>query len=248
MQTGREHVVRGAPAPARPRTRLAVVTPRDPSPPAGFAGFTQDAFDFYEDLEADNSKGFWEAHKERYLGSVRRPMEALAAALEPEFGAAKVYRPHRDVRFSADKTPYKTHQGAHVPTGPACGWYTEVGAPGMRLGGGFYRASPANLARVRARIDDERHGARLAAIIAGLVAAGWSVQGETVRTAPRGYPRDHPRIDLLRHKSLYVARPLPDDVACSPGVVAAVAAGWRETTPLLDWLRDPLWPEEDGRR
>ena len=229
--------------------------PRSDSPnspgsptPGPFAGFTQDAFDFYEDLEGDNSKGFWEAHKERYLGSVRRPMEALVAALEPEFGPAKVYRPHRDVRFSNDTTPYKTHQGAYVATGPACGWYTEVGAPGMRVGAGFYRTTPPNLARVRARIDDERHGPRLAAILTDLTAAGWTVAGDTVRTAPRGYPRDHPRIDLLRHKALSVFRPVPDDVACSPAVVDAVAAAWREATALLDWLRDPLWPEEGRRR
>lgn len=224
--------------------------PRSPAEPrpVAFAGFTQDAFDFYEDLQGDNSKGFWDAHKDRYLTSVRRPVEALAAALEPEFGAAKVYRPHRDVRFAADKSPYKTHQGAHVATGPACGWYTEVGAPGMRVGGGFYRASPANLARVRARIDDEHHGPRLARILTDLTSAGWTVHGEAVRTAPRGYPRDHPRIELLRHRALFAMRPVPDEVACSPGVVDAVAAGWRELALLIDWLRDPLWAEEAVRR
>ena len=68
-------------------------------------------------------------------------MSALTAALEPDFGPAKVFRPYRDVRFAKDKTPYKTNQGAFVGAGPACGWYVEIAARGVRTGAGFYDAS-----------------------------------------------------------------------------------------------------------
>jgi uncharacterized protein (DUF2461 family) len=74
-----------------------------------FTGFPLAALDFYDDLEMDNTKAFWTAHKDVYETAVRAPMAALVAALEPEFGPAKVYRPYRDVRFAKDKTPYKTH-------------------------------------------------------------------------------------------------------------------------------------------
>ena len=106
-----------------------------------FAGFPVAALDFYEDLETDNTKSFWEAHKRVYDESVKAPMMALTAELEPEFGAAKVFRPYRDVRFAKDKTPYKTHQGAFVAAGPRTGWYVQVSARGVRTGAGFYDAS-----------------------------------------------------------------------------------------------------------
>ena len=96
-----------------------------------FAGFPVAALDFYDDLEVDNTKSYWEKHKATYAECVKAPMTALCAALAPEFGRRpKVFRPYRDVRFAKDKTPYKTHQGAFVAAGPATGWYVEVSARG----------------------------------------------------------------------------------------------------------------------
>ena len=106
-----------------------------------FAGFPVAALDFFDDLEVDNTKSFWEAHKQVHAESVKAPMTALTAALADEFGPAKVFRPYRDVRFAKDKTPYKTHQGAFVAAGPSTGWYVEVSARGVRTGAGFYEAS-----------------------------------------------------------------------------------------------------------
>ena len=99
---------------------------------APFTGFPVAALDFYDDLEVDNTKSFWEKHKEVYAEAVKAPMTALCAALAPEFApdgqSAKVFRPYRDVRFAKDKTPYKTHQGAFVAVGPATGYYVELSA------------------------------------------------------------------------------------------------------------------------
>ena len=113
-----------------------------------FAGFPVSALDFYDDLEVDNTRSFWEAHKATYDEAVKAPMVALTAALEPEFGRAKVFRPHRDVRFAKDKTPYKTHQGAFVPAGESTGWYVEISARGTRVGAGYYEASGPRLAAI----------------------------------------------------------------------------------------------------
>ena len=99
-----------------------------------FTGFPVAALDFYDDLELDNTKSFWQAHKHVYESAVRDPMLALTGLLAEEFGSAKVFRPYRDVRFAKDKTPYKNHQGAFVAVGPATGWYVEIGSPGVRVG------------------------------------------------------------------------------------------------------------------
>ncbi len=82
-----------------------------------FSGFADEAFTFYEGLLADNSKPYWTSHKEIYERHVRAPLTELCAELEEEFGAVKLFRPYRDVRFSKDKTPYKTHQGGHTGEG-----------------------------------------------------------------------------------------------------------------------------------
>src|SRR5437899_11933857 len=118
-----------------------------------FAGFPLAGLDFYEDLEADNSKAFWTAHKDVYDSAVREPMVALIAELEDDFGPGKIFRPYRDVRFSKDKVPYKNHQGAVVRPAPGAGWYVQIGAPGLFVAAGIYAASPDQLARLRTTID-----------------------------------------------------------------------------------------------
>ena len=202
-----------------------------------FTGFPIAALDFYDDLEMDNTKSFWEAHKPTYDTAVAAPMKALTAELADEFGQAKIFRPYRDVRFAKDKTPYKTAQGAFVSTGPATGWYVQVGAPGVRVGAGFYDASAARLASVREAIVHERHGAELEEILASLQAAGWTLGGHTLKTAPRGYDVDHPRIELLRHKSMTLGKDYGfEPFIHTPELLGRVRSDWRETRPFVDWV------------
>ncbi|ATD71319.1 MULTISPECIES: DUF2461 domain-containing protein [Gordonia] len=202
-----------------------------------FDGFPEAALDFYDDLEIDNSKFFWEQHKETYRTAVAEPMSALAEELADEFGTAKLFRPYRDVRFSKDKTPYKTHQGAFVAVAPATGYYIQIGAPGVRVGAGFYEATPARLAELRKAIDHDRHGPELEKLVRRLTRAGWEIGGDRLKTAPRGYDVDHPRIDLLRHKSLFAGRDYGfDEVIHTPALVDRVRKDWRATTPLVEWI------------
>ena len=129
-----------------------------------FHGFPVAALDFYDDLEMDNTKSFWEKHKHVYDEAVKAPMQALMAALTPEFApdgqTAKIFRPYRDVRFAKDKTPYKTHQGAYVAVAPSTGWYVQVSAAGVRTGAGFYEASGAAAGVVPGRHRLGPHRAR----------------------------------------------------------------------------------------
>jgi uncharacterized protein (TIGR02453 family) len=211
-----------------------------------FAGFPVAALDFYDDLEIDNTKSFWTAHKHIYAEAVRGPMLALTAELEQEFGEAKVFRPYRDLRYSAqpgrDKSPYKDHQGAFVAAGPAVGWYVEIGAPGVRVGAGFFHPGSDQLAAIRAAIDDDRRGLLLENVVAGIRRRrGWTVGGDQLKSAPRGWSSDHPRIDLLRHRSLIVGRSYGfGDRIHTRGVLTDVRRDWRAARPLVDWVLDAL--------
>ncbi|MFJ6775160.1 DUF2461 domain-containing protein, partial [Kitasatospora sp. NPDC091257] len=152
-----------------------------------FSGWPAEALDFYEHLEADNSKTFWQAHKARYEDAVRTPMEQLLADLEPEFGPGKVFRPNRDIRFSADKSPYKTHIGAHLEGGG----YIQLSADGLACGNGLYRLAPDQLERYRAAVAEDLGGAELERVIASVERAGPRVVGrDSLKSAPRGYPKD----------------------------------------------------------
>jgi uncharacterized protein (DUF2461 family) len=115
-----------------------------------FRGFPVEGLDFYDDLEADNSRSFWVKNKQTYLDAVRAPMEALLSELEPDFGPGKAFRPYRDLRYSNDPTPYKTHQGGFVATGEACGFYVQVDAAGLLTGAGWYHAAGPAVAHFRA--------------------------------------------------------------------------------------------------
>jgi uncharacterized protein (TIGR02453 family) len=204
-----------------------------------FDGFPVAALDFYDDLEMDNTKAFWTAHKDVYDTAVKRPMDALVAALEPEFGRAKVFRPYRDVRFANDKTPYKTHQGAFVPSGPSTGWYVQVGAPGVLVGVGFYEASPARLAAIRSAVADDRRGRQLMQIVGRLQRDGWELGGDTLKTSPRGYAADHPRVDLLRHRSMTLGRSYGfEPVIHTAQLLDRVREDWRAGAAFVRWVTD----------
>jgi len=166
-----------------------------------FDGFPDEGLVFYEGLEADNSKTYWTQHKAAYEQLVRQPLQALLDELAGEFGPAKVFRPYRDVRFSHDKTPYKTHQGAvvHADGQLAGAWYVELSADGLMVSGGSWRLESDQVARYRRAVDDGVQGPRLQAEIDRLEAAGWSAEGDRLFRVPAGYAKDHPRLALLKH-------------------------------------------------
>ena len=203
-----------------------------------FAGFPEVALDFYDDLEMDNTKSFWSAHKHVYESAVRAPMQALLTALEPQFGPAKVFRPYRDVRFAKDKTPYKTHQGGFCAVGESSGWYVQLDARGAHVSAGTYATSAQARAAFREAVDSPR-GAHLERLLDDLLSVGWTREGEQLRTRPRGCDPDHPRLELMRHNALYVSF----DYGFAPMVHSAdlvqrVREDWESARPLVEWLAD----------
>lgn len=208
---------------------------------AAFDGFPEAALDFYDDLETDNTRSFWASNKAVYESAVRDPMVALLTGLEPEFGPGKVYRPYRDVRYAKDKTPYKTQQGGFVATGDSTGWYVQVDARGVTVGAGCYAIAAKPLGRFRDAIVDNRRGRQLEAIVSELTGSGWQLGGDQLKTTPRGYDAAHPRIALLRHKSIYVSTSYGFSPFIHTGeLLDRVAQDWRAGRPLLDWLSGNL--------
>jgi uncharacterized protein (TIGR02453 family) len=198
-----------------------------------FRGWPVEALEFYEALEADNSKAFWQRHKETYETIVRAPMEELLAELAPEWGEGRIFRPYRDVRFSADKSPYKTNIAATIGRR-----YVQLSANGLAAGAGMWEMAPDQLERYREGVDDERAGGELERIVATIRSTGVEAMGHGVlKTAPKGYPKDHPRIELLRFKGIVAWREWP--AGAWLGTKKAkdrVVDLFRAAEPLTAWL------------
>jgi uncharacterized protein (TIGR02453 family) len=206
-----------------------------------FEGFPDEGLVFYEGLEADNSKTYWTRNRPVYEGSVRAPVQALLDELADEFGTPKLFRPHRDVRFSNDKTPYKTHQGAvvHREGRGAGAWYVQVSADGLMVAGGAWRLESDQVARYRRAVADDVQGARLRAEVDRLTAAGWTVDGERLVRLPAGFEVDDDRADLLRYRSLHAAKRWePADWLHDRRALDQVRTCWRDVASLNDWLAD----------
>jgi uncharacterized protein (TIGR02453 family) len=206
-----------------------------------FDGFPKDTFAWFAGLEADNSKAYFTAHRETYENAVRGPLEALLEELADELGGrVKMFRQHRDVRFSRDKSPYKTTTYGLIRERPGseAGLYAQLSATGFFVGTGYYALEPDRLARFRDAIADEATGPALEQAVAAAHRAGVETFGEALKTAPRGYPKDHPRVVLLRHRSLVAGRRLEPKVK-GIGRKAALdhaRATWAACAPLNAWL------------
>ena len=217
-------------------------------PVATFRGFSDRALDFYAALATDNSRSFWGEHREVFESEVRDPMRALVEALEPEFGQCTVFRPHRDTRFSRDKSPYKTHQGAFAGIAPGIGYYVQIDATGLLAGGGFLSHGSDQVTRYRDAVDEQSTGPQLAEIVAVLQGSGFAIEGEQLKTRPRGYAADHPRLDLLRRKSLMAVKTFgAPGWLDSPKALDEVRATWRQVTPLSSWIAANVGPTEAER-
>ncbi|MFC7528332.1 DUF2461 domain-containing protein [Actinoplanes sp. GCM10030250] len=210
-----------------------------------FRGWASEALEFYDGLSADNSKTFWTDHLHVYETQVREPMRELLSALEPEFGPGKIFRPYRDVRFSNDKTPYKTHLGAWLESGG----YIQLSADGLAAGCGMYQFAPDQLERYRRAVAADRTGSELTALIEVIEKARIDVHGHgSLKTAPRGYPKDHPRLELLRHKGLTTWKEWPPAAWMGTAAVKTRIVDFlRASRPLREWLNDNVGPSSASR-
>jgi uncharacterized protein (TIGR02453 family) len=207
----------------------------------GFSGWPVAAVEFFQGLRADNTKVYWTANKARYEASVREPMAELLSELSGEFGPARIARPYRDMRFAAGRSPYKTEIYAIFDRGG----YVNFSADGLRAALGYFVMSPGQLERYRRAVDRGTAGSELAGVVARLRAGGIEADGaQVLKSAPRGYAKDHPRIELLRCKGLICWRHWP----VAPWLHTAeardrVAGFMRTAAPLHRWLDQNVGPD-----
>jgi uncharacterized protein (TIGR02453 family) len=219
-----------------------------------FDGFADTSGRFFGALAKNQRREWFAAHRDEYERGWQAPMHALLAEtrarLEPLFrheplAAPKVFRIHRDVRFSKDKSPYKTHIGGYVAIdgtgqGPsaAAALYFHVGAEEVFVAAGQYMMDGTQLARFREAVVDDRRGTALEQLLRKVTRAGFGVGSHDVlQRVPRGLDPDHPRADLLKRKGLIVTFPaLPRRLLVSRKLVDWVATHAKRTIPVVEWL------------
>jgi len=201
---------------------------------SGFDGFPREAIGFFRQLARHNNREWFQAHKDMYERACREPMKQLIAALGADPASTKITRINRDLRFSRDKSPYRTYIAAGVR-----GSYVSLSTAGLYVGAGIYEPEPAALERFRDAIDDKASGAALQRIVTSLKRKGYQVDThERLTSAPRGYAKDHPRIELLRMKDIFAGKVLaPDASLSSPRALSRIKRVMSDVRPLMDWLR-----------
>jgi uncharacterized protein (TIGR02453 family) len=211
-----------------------------------FRGFPPSAITFFEGLEADNSKAYWTANKATYEEAVKGPMEELIASLDGRFQPMRIFRPYRDVRFSKDKAPYKTNIAAAGETEGGATHYISLSTRGLVAGTGYYAMASDQLARFREAVDRDAAGEECAEIVRRMNKDGYGIGAyDELKGAPRGFAKDHPRIDLIRRKGLMVWKEWPP--AKWFGTTKArdrVIETWVGADELNAWLDAHVGPSE----
>jgi uncharacterized protein (TIGR02453 family) len=213
-----------------------------------FRGFPPGALDFLRELEDNNDRDWFKANRGRYDELLVAPASALGEELTAAgFGRTHLFRPWNDTRFRPGP-PVKEHVGLAVGYEGAGGFYVELSLDGLLVAAGLHNPAPDQVERMRRLVADGRTVAPLSKAIAGAAAAGLALSDPDLRRAPRGYPADHPRIDLLRHRALTVSQRHP-----LAGWLHRPAAGRRiraqldAAAPLVRWLRERVGPSERPR-
>ncbi len=208
-----------------------------------FEGFPPEALTFFAALAADNSKTFWTANKPTYDEKVRAPMVALTEELAKTYGHFTIFRPNRDVRFAKDKSPYKTNIAASAETEGGASVYIGLSAEGLYAGTGYYYFAKDQLERYRAVVAAEGTGTALEKLVHAARKKGYEVHGEHLKSAPRGYPKDHARIELLRHTGLYVGRPFAiEPWLHTKAALTKVRTALKAAAPVAEWIDAHVGP------
>lgn len=214
--------------------------------------FTPALFEFLAELKAHNTREWFAAHKDRYEVTVRDPTLRFIAALAPRLRrisphvtadarpvGGSMFRIHRDIRFSRDKSPYKTHVGAHFTheaggrDAHAPGFYLHLEPGRSRGGGGLWHPDGATLARVRNWIVS--HPTEWRALRSRL-----DVEGEALKRVPAGYDARHPQAEDLKLKDFYVMEPCSDRDVIAPDFLDRFVEVCRRMNPLMRFLTSAL--------
>jgi uncharacterized protein (TIGR02453 family) len=201
-----------------------------------FRGFPLEAIEFLHELEENNDRDWFKANRARYEEHLVAPATALGEDLA-ELGRPRLFRPWNDTRFRPGP-PIKEHVGLAIGYEGAGGFYVEISLDGLLVAAGLHNPAPDQVDRLRRAVDAGRSAAALARAIGRAQDAGLELNQPDLVRAPRGYPADHPRLDLLRRRRLTVAR--RHEIASwlhKPSAGARIRTELEAAAPLVDWLR-----------
>ena len=213
---------------------------------------------FLKDLAKNNHREWFNAHKDRYLLAYENVIaftDALLAEMnkhdhiETPSGKASLMRIYRDTRFSNDKTPYKTYFGGGFKRATKQlrgGYYFEIGPGHTLAAGGFFNPEPADLLRIRKDIDYNYKAWNNMLANKKLSGTFGSLQGESVATAPKGFARDHPAIELLRHKGFYFKRSFTDAEVLDKSFLKEMNQSFKNLRPYFDYMSVVLTTDGNG--
>ena len=211
-----------------------------------FRGWPPEALDFLRELEDNNDRDWFKANRARYDEHLVAPALALAEELS-DFGRPHLFRPWNDTRFRQGP-PIKEHLGLAIGYGGAGGFYVELSLDGLLVAAGMHMPARDQLERLRRGIDGSRTSAALTRAIERARQAGLALNEPDLVRGPRGYPADHPRLDLLRRRRLTVAR--RHELRAwlhRPEAEARIRDGLAAATPLVRWLRRHVGPSQLSR-
>jgi len=217
--------------------------------------FTAETLSFLRRLKRNNRREWFNAHRDEYEQHVRQPMidviERLAVdfrSFAPDLVASpkrSLYRIHRDIRFSPDKKPYKTHVAAvfpprDLPKHEGAGLYFHTAPDGVWIGGGMYAPQTPQLVAIREHIASNVRRLRSIVEAPTFKRRVGRLEGETLARVPRGYPRDHEAAEYLRFRQFIAGREFPPEFAVSPAFYRTLLRVFREVAPLARFLNEPL--------
>src|SRR5262245_10569949 len=223
---------------------------------SSFPGFSPEALKFFVQLKRHNNRPWFLKNKETYEREIKGPTVSLVLAINAELRALapefitepkrSIYRIYRDVRFSADKSPYKTHTAAlFAPRGfskHACaGLYFHFAPDELLLAGGVYMPGPKELLAIRNHIGAHPVAFRRILTHRQIASLG-GLQGEQLVRLPKGFAPDHPAADLLRYKQFLVWMTHPPERALSKDLLHLLVETFGSMLPLIRFLNTPLKP------
>lgn len=210
---------------------------------------------FLKDITKNNNRDWFLAHKAQYesaLQNIKDLSEDVKKNLNKKdlIEEAKVFRIYKDVRFSKDKTPYKNHFGVHFKRATAQrrgGYYMHIEPGGSFVGGGFWEPNPEDLKRIRDEFAFDDKPIRKIIKAATFVKYFGQLEGDELKTAPSGYDRNHPAIDLIRKKQFTVMRKFSDKEVADPGFPKEVLKTFEAMRPFFDYMSEVLSTDINGQ-
>ena len=222
---------------------------------ARFRGFPPEALQFLQQLAENNNREWFQAHKSDYEVQLKQPLHELVVALGDDLDEFSpgyqtdpkkaIYRIYRDVRFSANKQPYKTHVSASffpkwMEKHAGGGYYFHFSPTEFFVGGGVYRAGSREVFAIRKRLSKDPDAYRKLVAAPGFKRLFGEVQGERLKRAPKGFSPDDPAIDLLRGKQFLASTQVPIELAETPKLQAAIIKRFRTLQPWIDWFNEAV--------